>query len=101
MRTIEILVSDGNLIIYDWIETDPSHPAFVDENPICLPLEDVLAKFEMEGYGKNLSKLVVELTGYSWVDKQYLDAVIKFIRENYPEADISWKETFEYLDGMK
>ena len=101
MRTIEILVSEGELIIYDWIETDPNNPDFFDENPIHLPLEDALATIDLEGYGQNLSRLVVELTGYSWVDKQYLDAVIKFIRENYPEADISWKETFEYLDGMK
>jgi hypothetical protein len=101
MRIIDISVSEGELFIHELVEFDQDSPDFIDDTPLNLPLSEALATIEVGGHGKRLSKLVVELTGYSWVDKQYLDAVIKFIRENYPEADISWKETFEYLDGMK
>lgn len=101
MSKIECQISNGELLIFELSDIDPNHPDFYDDTPVHLSIEEAIQIIEMEGIGKNLSKLVVELTGYSWVDRQYLDAVIKFIRENYPEADISWKETFEYLDGMK
>jgi|LauGreDrversion4_2_1035121.scaffolds.fasta_scaffold2006684_1 hypothetical protein len=100
MRIIEITVSEGELFIHDLVETEQDNPDFMTDIPVHVLLTEALSTVEVSGYGKRISKLIVELTGCPWVDKQYLDAVIKFIRENYPEADISWKETFEYLDSM-
>ena len=100
MREVKIEISNRELVIYEWFGIDPNHPDFYDDTPVHLSIEEAVSTIEMEGFGKNLSKLVVELTGYSWVDKKYLDTVIKFMRENFKESKISWEETFKYLEGM-
>jgi hypothetical protein len=98
MRTIEILESEGELIIYDWIETDPNHPGFIDDTPIHLPLEDALETVKLEGYGTNLSKFIVDLLSQPWADSFYVDAIIKFLRKNYPKSNIDWEATLNYVD---
>lgn len=100
MSKIECQISNGELLIFELSDIDPSHPDFYEETPVHLTLEEAVETIEMEGFGKNLSKLVVELTGYSWVDKQYLETVIKFMRENFKESNISWEETLKYLEGI-
>jgi hypothetical protein len=100
MQKVECRISEGELVIYEWSDLDPNNPDFYDDTPVHLTIEEAVETIEMEGFGKNLSKLVVELTGYSWVDKQYLDTVIKFMRENFQESEISWDQTFKYLEGM-
>lgn len=97
MRKTELEVYEGELRVYDYIEQEQYDPDCTDDTPIYLPIEEALATVEVAGYGKRLSKFIVELTGYSWADKVYLDAVIKFLRENYPTSDISWEETLNYL----
>jgi hypothetical protein len=101
MRITQVEVSEGELLVFDYNEPEQYDPSFMDDTPIHLPLKEALATMEVAGYGKCLSKLVVELTGYSWIDKEYLHAVIKFLKENYPAADISWEETFNYLEDIK
>ena len=98
MRTIEVKVSDGELVIFDWIETDPNHPDFFDDTPIHLPLEEALETINLEGYGTNLSKLIVDLLAHSWADSFYVDAIIKFLRKNYPKSDIDWEATMKFVD---
>jgi hypothetical protein len=97
---IKIEVSNKQMYIFEKGGSLDTNPEEISEEPIGFLVSDVLATTVVKGFGTKLSKLVVELTGYSWVDRQYLDAVIKFIRVNYPETEISWKETFEYLDSM-
>ena len=101
MRKIEPEISQGELVVYEWSTLDPSHPDYFEDTPFHLPLEDAVDTIEMDGYGKKLSKLVVELSGSSWVDKVYLDTVIKFMQENFKESNISWEETLHYLEGLK
>ena len=101
MREVKVEISHRELVIYEWSDMDPNHPDFYDDTPVHLSIEEAVETIEMEGYGKNLSRLVVELTGYSWVDRQYLDTVVKFMRENFKECKISWEETLHYLEGLK
>ena len=61
MRAIQVQVSQGELVIFDWIETDPNHPDFFDDTPIHLPIEEALETVNLEGYGTNLSKFIVDL----------------------------------------
>lgn len=100
MREVKVEISHRELVIYELSDMDPNHPDFFDDTPVHLSIEEAVETIEMEGIGKNLSKLVVELTGYSWVDRQYLVTVIKFMRENFKDSKISWEETFKYLEGM-
>jgi hypothetical protein len=100
-RKLEVQIRQGELEIYEWSDLDPSHPDFYEDTPVHLTLEEAVETIEMEGFGKNLSKFIVELTGYSWIDKEYLDTVVKFMRENLKESDISWEETLHYLEGLK
>jgi hypothetical protein len=98
MRKIEIEVSHGELVIFDWIETDPNHPDFFEDTPIHLPLEEALETVNLEGYGSNLSKLIVDMLAHSWADSVYMDTVITFLRKNYPQSDIDWEATLKYVD---
>jgi hypothetical protein len=100
-RKLEVVIYGDELVIYEWSDLDPSHPDCYEETPVHLTLEEAVETIEMEGFGKNLSKFIVELTGYSWIDKEYLDTVVKFMRENFKESDISWEETLHYLEGLK
>jgi len=100
-RVLELQIRQGELEIYEWSDLDPSHPDFYEDTPVHLTLEEAVETIEMEGFGKNLSKFIVELTGYDWADKEYLDRVVKFMRENFKESNISWEETLHYLEGLK
>ena len=101
MRITQVEVFEGELRVYDYIEPEQFDADFDGDTPIHLELAEALETTEVAGYGKRLSKFIVELTEYSWADKVYLDAIIKFLRENYPTADISWEETFKFLEDLK
>ena len=98
MRQVKVEISHRELVIYEWSDMDPNHPDFFDDTPIHLPLEEALETVNLEGYGTNLSKLIVDLLAHSWADSSYVDAIIKFLRKNYPKSDIDWETTMKFVD---
>jgi hypothetical protein len=38
------------------------------------------------------------LLAHSWADSSYVDAIIKFLRKNYPKSDIDWEATMKLVD---
>jgi hypothetical protein len=98
MKKVECRISEGELVIYEWSDVDPNHPDFYDDTPIHLPLEEALETVNLEGYGTNLSKFIVDLLAHSWADSSYVDAIIKFLRKNYPKSDIDWEATMKFVD---
>lgn len=74
-------------------------PDEADETPIWVYENQLLATMHMDGFGNRLSKFIVELTSYPWVDRSKVDQIIDFMRNNYPESKINWGETLKYLEG--
>jgi hypothetical protein len=98
MRQVRIEIANRELIIYEWSDLDPNLFDFYEDTPIHLPLEDALETVNLEGYGTNLSKFIVDLLTHSWSDSFYVDAIIKFLRKNYPKSNIDWEATLNYVD---
>lgn len=74
-------------------------PDEADETPIWVVENQLLETLHMDGFGDHLSKFIVELTSYPWVDRSKVDQIIDFMRNNYPESKINWGETLKYLEG--
>lgn len=100
MRKIELEILDEELFIYDLNQINPEHPDFIDETPIHLSVEEATETVDVEGYGKNLSKLIFELSGYSWVDKFYLTEVARLLKMSFPNTKINWNTTSDYLSQI-
>ena len=90
--TIFMLGFDGG---YDY------DPYEADETPIHVEVEEFLATMPLDGFGDNLSKFIVELTSYPWVNRSKVDQIIDFMRLTYPDNRINWAETLNYLEGYK
>ncbi len=88
--TIFMLGFDGG---YDY------DPYEVDETSIQVGTQEFLETMHMDGYGAHISKYIVELTSYPWVDRSQVDQIIKFMRLNFPDNRINWNETLNYLEG--
>jgi hypothetical protein len=91
-KTIFIVGFDGDYQ-YD--------PYEADETPISADESEFLETMHLDGYGDHLSKYIVELTSYPWVDRSNIDQIIDFMRLTYPDNKINWKETLNYLEGYK
>lgn len=74
-------------------------PYEADETPIWFYDTQLIETMPLDGFGNNLSKLIVELTSYPWVDRSNIDQIIDFIKSNYPNNKINWDETLKYLEG--
>lgn len=89
---------ENTILIYGFDGGYHYDPYEADEDPIHVELEEFLATMHMDGFGNLLSKFIVELTSYSWVDRSKVDQIIDFMRNNYPESKINWGETLKYLE---
>lgn len=76
-------------------------PYEADETPIWADESDFLETMHLDEYGDHLSKFIVELTSYPWVDRSQVNQIIQFMRKNFPENRINWSETLNYLEGYK
>ena len=93
---VKIENQQGRLIIY---EHSNDYYEESDEFPIEIDHEEATGIVEIPGIGKNVSLLVHEMCSLPWVDKPYLNEVIKYLKRNFPDSKISWEETSKYLEG--
>lgn len=92
-------INEETICIYGFDGDYNYDPYEADENPIHLDLKEFLGTMTLDGYGDHLSKFIVEITSYPWVDRSHVDQIIDYMRKTYPDNKINWKETLHYLEG--
>ena len=100
MRKIELEMSENEIFIFDWDDSEITNPEFIEDVPIHVTIDEAIGSIDVSGYGKHVSKLIYELSGYSWVDKFYLTEVARLLKMSFPNAGINWQETSDYLDQI-
>jgi hypothetical protein len=98
---LKFYITKNTIYISEFNANYDHDPFESDETLIQVGVSEFLETMHMDGYGAHISKYIVELTSYPWVDRSQVDQIIDFMRLTYPDNKINWKETLNYLEGYK